>query len=377
MGAATSYNFKIGYCIVVLIFSVAGFGSALGQTISSTTPTTAANGTSLTINGNGFGTKASPAPRVFDDFENGANGSVVSTAAGWDAVFSVVADERPQYDSSKSHSGANSSKHSFEDGWNSSFEVFDDFETIYIDGWVNYGQPAGPFYTRVVKLFIVGKSSFGTYPETHFGSSSWPGEQNSVFHLDGYRHPSGATTSPDLYPFSMNSIISGFHHLQVEMKMSDEGVANGYSRIWLDGVLKGEASTINHRTTGDSPWNKLALGYYMAGNSGGDDPALDGPIPDAWMWWDDLYIDTTFARVELGNAPVYENCTYRETQIATGWSSDQISIDFRQGNFQPGDDAWLFVVDGAGAMSAGRQITISGDVVEQGPGQPGQPALIN
>jgi hypothetical protein len=42
---------------------------------------------------------------------------------------------------------------------------------------------------------------------------------------------------------------------------------------------------------------------------------------------DDVYVDTTRARVELGNAVTFDSCTRREIQPCTAWASGAITIN--------------------------------------------------
>ena len=62
------------------------------------------------------------------------------------------------------------------------------------------------------------------------------------------------------------------------------------------------------------------------------------------------------ARVELGNAAVYDNCTHREIQVPSVWSDTSITIEAIEGQLLSGS-RYLFVVDANGAVSAGFAVT--------------------
>ena len=66
-------------------------------------------------------------------------------------------------------------------------------------------------------------------------------------------------------------------------------------------------------------------------------------------------------RVEFGNASTYSDCTHREIQVPTAWSSDSLSITVNQGTFEDGENSFLFVVDADGNVSNGFPITIGTD----------------
>ena len=82
------------------------------------------------------------------------------------------------------------------------------------------------------------------------------------------------------------------------------------------------------------------------------------PTPQMWLYWDEVYIDTTQARVEIGNASSWSACTHREIQIPSSWSSSSISVTVNQGSFSDGGGAYLYVVDSNGNVNdSGRAIT--------------------
>lgn len=81
--------------------------------------------------------------------------------------------------------------------------------------------------------------------------------------------------------------------------------------------------------------------------------------------FDDVYFSPTYARVEIGNASTWSNCTHREIQIPTIWTSSGITVTANNGTFNTGDIVYLYVVDSAGSVSNngnGYQITIGSSV---------------
>ena len=81
---------------------------------------------------------------------------------------------------------------------------------------------------------------------------------------------------------------------------------------------------------------------------------------EATYYFDDIYINNSWARVEIGDDPDYDSCTHREMQIPTAWSSDSVDITVNQGSFQNGTTAYLFVVDEDGAVNtAGYEVSFS------------------
>jgi len=83
----------------------------------------------------------------------------------------------------------------------------------------------------------------------------------------------------------------------------------------------------------------------------------DAPYTDNFRYFADIYIDTTWQRVVIGDNQTYTNCTKREVQIPTAWATGEIAITVNQASFSSGT-AYLFVVDSDGSVSSGHEITI-------------------
>jgi hypothetical protein len=68
---------------------------------------------------------------------------------------------------------------------------------------------------------------------------------------------------------------------------------------------------------------------------------------DSWRYMDDVYIDTTLARVVLGDSDTYNNCTMIEPQPPTWWSTSSISVTVNLGSLgdTQGGLLYLYVFD--------------------------------
>ena len=83
--------------------------------------------------------------------------------------------------------------------------------------------------------------------------------------------------------------------------------------------------------------------------------AVDGMDID--VWWDDVFIQVGgMQRVEIGDDPVWANCTHREIQYPIAWATDEITVTVNRGSFAADATAYLFVVDANGDASAGKEI---------------------
>ena len=86
----------------------------------------------------------------------------------------------------------------------------------------------------------------------------------------------------------------------------------------------------------------LSMGYLVT--NGGD---------YADTYWDDVYVDNSWARVEVGDSSTYANCTHREMQIPSSWSNSSVTVTVNQGSLSSLSGKYLFVVDENGDVSSG------------------------
>lgn len=125
---------------------------------------------------------------------------------------------------------------------------------------------------------------------------------------------------------------------------------NGELSYWLDGSLGKQKTDYRHRFV-NGTYNDFRLGHMASGFES-----------TAKAWFDDLYIARTPARVELcsvGDWPMIEaSGAHCEVQIVSNWTSSQVQLQFNQGTFANGEQAYLFVIDANGAVSESTQIQV-------------------
>ena len=80
-----------------------------------------------------------------------------------------------------------------------------------------------------------------------------------------------------------------------------------------------------------------------------------------YQYFDDAFVDNSWARVEICNESIWDESRRRhcEIQIPTAWSDDSITVTVNQGSFNDTGAAYLFVVDENGSASEGYPITFS------------------
>ena len=145
-------------------------------------------------------------------------------------------------------------------------------------------------------------------------------------------------------------------HVQGYFEESSPTTDDGTAILWIDGIKYiNEVQTFRTRTSSTTFWNQLLIGYYLGHGADGQCAAYG----DAYTYWDNVYIDTTQARVEIGDAPIYTNTSHREIQIPIVWSSNSITITTQLGSFISGQTAYFYVFDANGNVNAnGFPVTI-------------------
>ena len=91
---------------------------------------------------------------------------------------------------------------------------------------------------------------------------------------------------------------------------------------------------------------------------------------DAFRYFDDIYIDTTFARIILANNSNYDDATVIEPQIPSAWNNTSITCVVNLGKLPENGTAYLFVFDaGNNHNPIGYPVTI-GNAAGSVPNQP-------
>ena len=140
---------------------------------------------------------------------------------------------------------------------------------------------------------------------------------------------------------------------KVEMAIRASSGSDGYVKQWENGAL-----VINYAGPTDKfpgTGRTVAIGGYAR---------MQG-FTSNWRYFDDVYLDTTLARVVLADKPKLSDATIIEIQIPTAWSDGSITATVNLGQFTQGQSAYLFVVDSTGTVSpTGSPVTAGGTVAQ-------------
>lgn len=342
----------------------AGAGGA-SSTATSTSSAGASAGSSFsdgsdwTVDGSGFGTKSTDAPFRYEDFEDGSEGAILE---GW--VLDDHGDRRPSYDRRQAFGGAQALFVDLGEGIAGNgarlsdlglTEVYFSYRMYVVDdGGVPVDGPQIKFGRLTAGLG--GDHVHGT-PGIGATVSGRVGDGSTIVYNGG--------SEWDGSFYGEAPVAEQWLRMELYLRLSDPADApNGerYARLWhrrgwtysgtpgpfsdpadtgvdIDGDKGAPLVTMTSTADGDR-LNNLLLPFYTRNEQ------------RISIWVDEVYIDTTRARVEIGDAPHWSDCRDRSPQPIRSWSDSQIDITLNRG--QLSGAAYGFV------------ITTDGDIVELG-----------
>lgn len=344
------------FIILFLLFSTAIASAAPSKPSVSGT---VLKGSTLSISGSSFGAKSTAAPLKWDNFEAGTLGSKVGTptvGTAWN-LYGADDTKEPVYSNTITRTGSTkSSKHAFTGGnWDSAIGIESGtLGTTFLDGWI-YIAAFSP-YSRNFK------------PWRLYGN--WSGDANVSFYFNLYcasqdsshlTQDGGGTTDWWIGTYDANYFGGKWVHIQQYVVQSGAGQNNGTVYLNIDGTTVVSSTTANTRGSSDPAWSTLWVGFY-----GGHDAVSEcGAYGDFNVYWDDVYVDTTPAHVEICSGSTWASKGHCEIQIPTAWSTSSVSATANVGSFSVGSSVYLYVVDSTGGVSpASDPITIGSGVAD-------------
>lgn len=235
----------------------------------------------------------------------------------------------------------------------------------YFTFWMYYDKLT-PVYSGNFKPWdMYGSNSNGVTPSTYAGMGDPLQVVNGTPAPDGGLR-SASQDNPPTYQDTIwasrgiNDFLGKWVRIEGYLKQSSPGAADGVYQMWLHTGASGEitspvmsdASFISRTTT--DYWRQLLIGWYNDENRNGQGDHA------ARIYYDDIYLDTTRARVEICDAATRAAATRCEIQIPSAWSGSDITVQVNQGAFLSGAVAYLYVIDAQGNSNAnGLQITFA------------------
>ena len=303
-----------------------------------------ANNTSanlVTVDGSGFGSKSPAKPVIWFTAEASSQPTILGVATSWTAT------EHMERCSTSPRSGswaACSDSSWLTDPNNKEWNVQYDF---------NQGNGAKYFISYARRVTYTEGSGSGNWkwqrwwenegslPDHYVGTQGSFDQtvqqegNNSVVFLNGvWIHPAdrGQTWTKEEYRWLLNS---------------GNNTRDGGWKVWMWSNNKSSANWNSNTSAGGSPDHMFIE----------DDPSNFTPAGGN-SYLDDIYADTSWARVVVASSNTYDAAHTREMCIPASWSTTQVTCYFHEGDFTDGQAAWVYVCDSNDSCSPGYSVTI-------------------
>jgi hypothetical protein len=336
------------------------------------TSTDLAHGESVTITGTDFGTKTTAAPTIWDNCSHG-DSLTTRWTGGWPTENANYnpnyrAAQRgipmPHARTTKYLTMCNYGDGGYDAGWNGIF-------------WKSFASGSTPSYVffsfrmRIDDSFNSGDNwkfldySCGSEPYAMSSSSwsNWYTEQMggiSTGTLDINLNDDGGSLRPwinqeNIWNADTESYDTGpspkGNWIQIEGVYYLTSSTNGIIRYWINGedVFDYSSTNPNPAFAALDHWTDR---YTAGARTFGFGGYTRNYNTNNWWYFADIYFDTTWARVMLGNASTYAACTIREPQIPSSWGTTSITVEVNQGALDEEDTAYLYVVKSDGTYNS-------------------------
>jgi hypothetical protein len=355
---------RAGFGSVFVVCAVCALaGTADAQPAVSSVSGTVSNSQTVIISGSSFGTKSSVAPLVWEDFNDGTLDPNLPTRGT--GTFTINSDNlRHPFATRNARSNYKTGGYYFGYDATTAPKWFVQYWIKLASNWhwgtSTYGGPDdGLANIKIFRMFPTGSR---TYSNVGYSTHGFSGGAVLRFVENGVETYLGGNAQ-DWFT------VNAWHNVQVEYgENSGAGQANGSMKLWVDGVLRDSITTLDTNTVADgAAVNKrpYIIGFYDSWSPS------DASVLNMYAYYTDIYVDSSWARVELGDAATYGACTHREMLVPTAWSAGSITARVLQGSFTAGQPAYVYVVDTSGRVNgSGFRVTVGGTGPPTAPAAP-------
>jgi len=364
--------------IMSIMFVLAFYSHASSQPIISGYSGTIADGNSIIISatGNSFGSTG-PNIQLYDNMELGTNGARISDGSGdaavigtWDWVGSDYNVSYPSYSTNEAVSGTKSFRSNHSEAYDcgtdgtSANVVLTKSTDFYFSYWMKIptGQvipgttSCGPSPNLKV-WWLSSDNGYGSDYGLQILSNSNPSDAVALGPIDGGEYRCAGSYGSGSCAGEGYVSAPFYRGRWMRMEFYIHGATDNTGAVygWLMDSDRSRYAWQSYPTgdntldSGDSAgWGYLHFHGYARKDSNSN------------TYLDDIYVATgsgARARVEIGNASTFANCTNLSVCTVTSWSASSIQATVRTGSFSNGT-AYLFVVDSDGNVSSGYEVTV-------------------
>lgn len=310
-------------------------------------------GNDLHVMGTGFGT-FDGSILSWDDFERHDAGTSISnltpiTGHTWTMISEKSGNRGITIDNEHVISGKNAVKVDWSDGL-AAIRAFGwagkgPYDQLYISYWRWMEGNYLPSLMNHKQFYVYGNGTASELPQLILmipaGQKCWGANGNydayTLWNLSSKLANNMATPSTCWEDTSYK-----FNRWEVFVKLNTpKTVSNGILEVLMDNrkIINNQAYPARNV---DGSFKDFRLGHMAEGFSA-----------TAKAWFDDVYIATTRARVEVCESDIYENCRIKHIQYVkpSDWSDTSILVDLRNLDEFKGEKSYLYVIDHNGEIS--------------------------
>ena len=360
----------------IALFSAVGAVAAMFSIAQATPVITAVSGAVsqggvLTISGSGFGTKSPAKPYLWAPMDTTLSPSSLGVITAWQTTgflnYQAGCGPAP---------GTGCAAGTPSDGVNRNNWTASIYSPSYYSSsgadWNSYGQHTYVYRksrktfsyandptknVKMIRMWGTSPSQYITYPDFYFAPS------NGMIGVEEV--PQNGSSDYNM-PAATMTIAQGpvnkWYSEEFSIKSNTSPTsADGDFRLDINGGpdlvtfpnTQWELNTMTLKTAsgyGGDGTMKVLYPIHLVIESGGNwvpEPA------GAQYFASDVYVDTTWARVMIGNSPVFNQTSDREIQVPFTWSDGSIQVYGNINSFPSGQPMYLFVVDANGNASSG------------------------
>lgn len=344
-----------------LIFAISS--TALAAPTVTGTSGTLSHGSSLVITGTGFGTKSAAAPWRWDPvegvsyYEGLSDGDAVPVSTGgyWDdnssnlIKYNTAADEQRGVSTRNLNTIDGSTNcPSAEDNKKLGVTMPSSSER-YVSFWIWHSTTLTDEFSKTVRLWDEYRDGTNRLSIV----DSWG--PNGPWHASRLASSSTCYASPALgRAFGTDNFVrpiaGEWERVEFYIKQESAPDTSDDGRIWLAQTANGNISMHDSGVISEScngvvsNLNWLTFGFDKNCSGAGATSVMDIRL-------DDIYIDDTQARVEIGDGATWSANNHREVQVPSSWSSGSVTITLNQGSFSSFNNLYLYIVDSDGNVN--------------------------
>lgn len=342
---------KLALAVGLLTLSGPAFGVPTVVDVTGTLQ----SGSTMTVMGSDFGAKEPAAPILWETFDDGADGEWLDTDDDWPSYTGPGAGTR--YSSVSPHSGG-----------------------LCVHNYVQQDDPDDQEFGTNNFHFAEADEIYYSYVHRHEGTDVGPGVQkNGRINATGnlyngpgvvalsdsyvYYHPGDDAVYPEdddgTGRYFSGSVLgsSDWTRHQIFGRLSQPaGTANGLILVSVGSERKSFANIVSRNAGESFRYSSVILGTMFANIN-------DVPGAHHEMYVDDVYIDSTRARVELCTGSPWDDRGVCNPQPPTSWMNGTIDATVNTGQWQGGQTVYVYVIDADGVASVNGHEVVLGESV--------------